>query len=143
MYLSYHLSSQSHQQQWQEPLTAFLGYSSTTNNSSSSSSWQVGQVNSTVGPDGTTYGPSLGIFPHGCQWRDVTAPNSTQVTYQYWGAVTESWTQEQPEACRVKGFAAPGAIEGVGAGTRRVKRRGSKYNPFHPGRAHTFPFLTH
>jgi hypothetical protein len=115
VYIWHQLSSQSQQQAWQEPLAAFLGYSSTNSSSSgNSSSWQVGQVHSTVGPDGTTYGPSLGIFPHGCKWRDVTAPNTTQVTYQYWDAATESWTQEQPQACRVKGFAAPGVSEGRG-----------------------------
>jgi hypothetical protein len=66
-------------------------------------------VRSSTAADGTVYGPSLGIFPAGCKWRDVTAPNSSDVAYEYWDPVAAAWTAVQPPACRLQGFAAPGA----------------------------------
>lgn len=99
------LSEAGHQQQ---PLAVFLGYSSSPG-SGSTSDWQVSQVHSTTAADGRVYGPSLGIFPHGCKWRDVSAAgNSSQVTYEYWDAAAAAWTSEQPAPCRVQGFATPG-----------------------------------
>jgi protein O-GlcNAc transferase len=60
--------------------------------------------------DGMTCGPSLGTFPRGCQWRDVSSNASSSVHYQYWqqGEDGGSWTDEQPPACRLQGYASPG-----------------------------------
>lgn len=114
------------QQQQQQGLLADLGYSG-------SSSWAVSQVASTTAPDGTTYGPSLGIFPHGCKWRDVSHPNSSDISYEYWvptapAAAAEGagdsqgaagvWSNQQPAACRLQASAAPGelGVETAGRG---------------------------
>jgi hypothetical protein len=58
--------------------------------------------------DNKTYHPSFGIFPRGCQWREVTTAGSKHVDYQYWDNTTSQWKDEQPEACSAKGHAQPG-----------------------------------
>lgn len=122
------------QQQQQQGLLAGLGY----NSGSSGSSWAVSQVASTTAPDGTTYGPSLGIFPHGCKWRDVSHPNSSDISYEYWVPAASSsaadgeresqgaagvWSKQQPAACRLQESAAPGEL---GADTEGLKQQPTK-----------------
>ncbi len=77
-----------------------------------------------VGGADVAFMPSFGIFPHGCQWREVhqtlagpgpvikdtgnTLYNPTQhVRYQYWHDQQQSWTDEQPVACRLEALPKP------------------------------------
>lgn len=70
----------------------------------------ISQVHSTV-IGNISYKPSLGIFPRGCKWRDVLTEGSAAVQYEYWDAASQQWLQQQPAACRLQGYAAPGAPE--------------------------------
>lgn len=52
------------------------------------------------------YGPSRGFFPAGCQWRDVLFEGDRPQSYEYWAQETQTWTTEQPAACRLQVCAA-------------------------------------
>ncbi|KAI8470588.1 MAG: hypothetical protein J3K34DRAFT_385246 [Monoraphidium minutum] len=58
---------------------------------------------------GRAYGPSHGLYPRGCRWRDVGHTNgSDEVTYQYWDHAAHVWTDRRPAACTLQGAAKPG-----------------------------------
>jgi hypothetical protein len=105
------------QQQQQQPMAAFLGYNTS---SSSSTGWEVRQVSSAPDAEGTVTGPSLGIFPRGCKWRDVVQRNTSHVTYQYWDAASGQWSGAQPQACRLQGYGPPGEQSGGAKGGGHV-----------------------
>lgn len=48
------------------------------------------------------YGPSRGFFSAGCQWREVLFKDDRPRGYEYWREDAQSWTLEQPAACRLQ-----------------------------------------
>ena len=49
-----------------------------------------------------------GIFPKGCQWRDVQHEGHSkkfwsEEEYEYWHGDVQQWTPEMPKGCSVKG----------------------------------------
>ena len=53
-------------------------------------------------------GPTNGVYPVGCKWRDVQ-PEGRQhgfwdiVKYEYWSQAAQQWVAKMPEACMVRG----------------------------------------
>ena len=55
-------------------------------------------------------GPSNGVFPVGCKWRDVQPEGHQRgfwavVQYEFWADAAQQWVAEMPEACMIKGEA--------------------------------------
>ena len=56
-------------------------------------------------------GNAAGIFAQGCRWRDAPLERTTATTsesfwdvqhYEYWNESTQTWSSEQPNACRLR-----------------------------------------
>ncbi|GBF94574.1 hypothetical protein Rsub_06689 [Raphidocelis subcapitata] len=54
-------------------------------------------------------GPSFGLYPRGCRWREVTYANgSAQVDYLFWDYAVRNWTAARPPACVLRAHPRPG-----------------------------------
>lgn len=66
-------------------------------------------------PDVESINNIQGIFPRGCQWRDLQHEGQTdkkfwaKEEYEYWHGDVKHWKAEMPETCTVRG---PSAKQG-------------------------------
>ena len=61
-----------------------------------------------INPPASRVGPTNGVYPVGCKWRDVQPEGQQRgfwdvIEYEYWSEAAQRWVAKMPEACMVRG----------------------------------------